>query len=402
MNDVNPLLVLGMMLTVIALGLASVILFWFIPNRLGILEQRISKQFMLYFSFAALAFVSYLVFPSWMPEVVTVLMNTLCYTVAIYMLRQGLLIRKHHTVKPLLQNPIFIANIVFTILVQYLCFSIYKDDLSIRLTVLNINMIALYLSCLPLVSDKQGGEAVVYHTIWFSTILLFTLCCTLFIDKLVGFYAFFVMSAQTILFLVWLGVLFGLLLADSIQRHYQNSVTDAMTGLNNRRYFVEETISQLQHIKKGLTKAQTPTANLIICDIDNFKKINDTYGHSVGDQVICHVANILKQVTRKDDVVARIGGEEFAIYLPNTSSEDASTTAKRLQRLTHELPCGEVFFTVSSGISSGKITPHIDIHSLFDALMREADRALYQAKHDGRDKVCVVQPDGHILTMHTV
>ena len=160
--------------------------------------------------------------------------------------------------------------------------------------------------------------------------------------------------------------------------------TDPMTGLYNRRHFAcvaEHTINLARREKKSVS--------VILLDIDRFKKINDTYGHNVGDEVIIRLAQILKKNKRASDVCCRFGGEEFVILLPNTDLKGAVTLAQNLRNIVEgvvmEAPNGGEFnFTISAGVSSVDI---LNEPTVEDAI-RRADEALYKAKETGRNRVC--------------
>lgn len=164
----------------------------------------------------------------------------------------------------------------------------------------------------------------------------------------------------------------------------QMAHTDALTGLNNRRSF--ERLADL-HIQQN-TIHPIPLS-LLIFDVDHFKKINDQYGHDVGDQVLQHIAEIAKLHTRTGDLLARFGGEEFTILLPNTRLDDAFNIAERLrlsiQNMRIEIEAQRhIHCTISIGLA--EITP--EINRLKQAF-RHADVALYQAKAAGRNQTCM-------------
>ncbi len=158
--------------------------------------------------------------------------------------------------------------------------------------------------------------------------------------------------------------------------------TDYMTKLYNRRYFskVSKNILNLAARDKSLTA-------LIMIDIDMFKRINDTYGHSIGDDVIIYLSNKLLELTRKSDIVCRYGGEEFVILLPETSIEGAVENAKKI-RLDIESSSlnldnnTQLNFTISIGISRV-----IGNEENIEATLNRADMALYEAKNSGRNRV---------------
>ena len=163
------------------------------------------------------------------------------------------------------------------------------------------------------------------------------------------------------------------------------AVTDPLTGLFNRRY-------AQTHIRLLLEDARTNggSVSALMVDIDHFKTINDTHGHFVGDQVICSVAHTLKSAIRASDLVARFGGEEFVVILPNISPKDTNTLAQRLRQKVSEITTdkAQISITISIGIS------RFDTSELFecalqdsDQLLEEADQALYCAKRAGRNRV---------------
>jgi len=158
--------------------------------------------------------------------------------------------------------------------------------------------------------------------------------------------------------------------------------TDHLTKLYNRRYFVAQA-------EKEFCRAQrhNNSLSLVSLDIDHFKKINDQYGHPIGDQVLIKIAKKLMKNIRCEDVLARIGGEEFSIILPETSIEVAMSAAERIRLEQENLPVkgdwyGEIKVTLSIGVSS-----LLTQDQNFDQLFMRADEALYQAKKLGRNQV---------------
>ena len=162
------------------------------------------------------------------------------------------------------------------------------------------------------------------------------------------------------------------------------SITDPLTKLYNRRYFSEISIKLLE-----LAKRQKQPLSLMILDIDKFKNINDTYGHDVGDEVIISLANLLKKIQRKSDVVCRFGGEEFVLLLPNTDYDDAKKVAEKIRKKVKksEVLYGKnnsLKFTVSIGVAQVDTTNENSI----EPALKRADNALYEAKKSGRNMVC--------------
>jgi diguanylate cyclase (GGDEF)-like protein len=161
----------------------------------------------------------------------------------------------------------------------------------------------------------------------------------------------------------------------------EQATTDELTGLANRRYFMERARTELQRVRR-----HGGNAAVLLIDIDYFKRVNDTYGHAAGDQVLITLARRLTERVRDADLVSRLGGEEFALLLPRTSVEAAAQLAERLRVENGAEPYlvdgVTIEVTFSVGVAATTSTT-CDV----ETLLREADRALYEAKNAGRDRV---------------
>lgn len=156
---------------------------------------------------------------------------------------------------------------------------------------------------------------------------------------------------------------------------------DPLTSIYNRRYFSD----RAREILSLMQRQKTPVS-LIMLDVDNFKQINDRLGHGIGDRALRAIAGSLLKDSRLEDLVARIGGEEFAILLPNTSLEEARAKAERMRNsiASVHLPgidAGQL--TASFGVINGRGEDTLDV----DAMLNRADKALYEAKSAGRNTV---------------
>ncbi len=171
-------------------------------------------------------------------------------------------------------------------------------------------------------------------------------------------------------------------LIESNKRLEMLSVTDGLTKLYNHRYLQDELARAFEESQRY----QRPLS-LAIVDLDFFKKVNDTYGHAVGDEVLRAVSRMFQDSVRSTDVAARYGGEEFAVMMPETELDDAIAFAEKIRSMIETTPietaAGLVPVTVSIGVSS---IPHTRIH-LAKELVVAADKALYRAKKNGRNQV---------------
>ena len=165
------------------------------------------------------------------------------------------------------------------------------------------------------------------------------------------------------------------------QTMQQAALTDGLTGMQNRRYFddaLREYIGEFRKIEKPV--------GLMIIDLDHFKTVNDTHGHDIGDEVLRNVASCLKDMTRYHDIVARLGGEEFAVVAPNMDMAMLTRLAERIRRAIAAM-------VVESGNIRLKVTASLglavwDGRESQEQLVRRADTQLYQAKRAGRNRVC--------------
>jgi len=159
---------------------------------------------------------------------------------------------------------------------------------------------------------------------------------------------------------------------------------DYLTGLYNRRYF-----QQISQDLINLAKRETSKLSIIMLDIDKFKMVNDTYGHSAGDQVLKHFAKTLTEYTRNSDIVARLGGEEFAVLL-HSDEKGAEVIAEKMRKAIESQPVtidteNYISLTVSLGVSSVDVENDVNI----DTALNKSDTALYKAKNSGRNKVII-------------
>ncbi len=157
------------------------------------------------------------------------------------------------------------------------------------------------------------------------------------------------------------------------------AVTDSLTGLANRRWFTNELEAELRRS----ARYGRPVA-IVLLDLDDFKAINDRYGHGAGDEALVALAEVLRKVTRDVDLPARIGGEEFAVLAPESDEEGASILAERLRASIEEvrLAAGGGILSLTASFGVAATPPDVSV----EVLMHAADRALYEAKRRGKNR----------------
>ncbi len=174
----------------------------------------------------------------------------------------------------------------------------------------------------------------------------------------------------------------------NLERLKRQGLTDTLTGINNRRFFDQRLTEEVE----GAGRSGKPLSCMLL-DVDFFKRVNDTYGHQVGDLVLREVASIIRAQLRGSDVLSRYGGEEFSALLANTSIDVAEEVAERIRRGVEErvfdVPDFEPFnITISIGVATLKAEANTSLNKKSgDVLIGQADRVLYDAKANGRNQV---------------
>jgi len=213
---------------------------------------------------------------------------------------------------------------------------------------------------------RKIGDPMKEWFIRFAPLILFSVSASVWLTfllfiKILGLKIIIFVILSHLLLLLYCGIL--------IRKLSLKANIDDLTGICNRRYFFYK-ISEF-------LKNKSPVS-LMIVDIDDFKRINDTYGHSAGDEVLKQFASILKNITRSYDIVARLGGDEFAIVMPQTRMENVYKMAERIKRSIEEhvfmAGCAAEKISVSIGIGTAILPCDIDF------LINRADSALYKAK----------------------
>ncbi len=170
-------------------------------------------------------------------------------------------------------------------------------------------------------------------------------------------------------------------LTKNVKKLHKLSITDTLTNLYNRRYFFEVSENMI-----SIALREKKIISLLMIDIDYFKKINDTYGHHIGDFVLIEYAKDIKKIMRESDIFARIGGEEFAVVLNDTSPDGARIIAEKIRKVTEikRFIYDDISINITISIGISALNQNI---SSVEELYKEADRQLYRAKENGRNRV---------------
>ncbi|MGA7181116.1 MAG: GGDEF domain-containing protein [Thiobacillaceae bacterium] len=168
------------------------------------------------------------------------------------------------------------------------------------------------------------------------------------------------------------------LLSEALRKEQSHSRTDYLTGLRNRLAFVEQA-----RLTLSLCRRNARPVALAYIDLDNFKSVNDSLGHARGDALLQKCGTVIAESLRATDIAARIGGDEFVVFLPETKAEDAETL---LERLLHALEACSDFRSVGVTASIG-IVAEAAANSDIDQLLKEADIRMYRAKREGRNRI---------------
>lgn len=210
-------------------------------------------------------------------------------------------------------------------------------------------------------------------------IKFFPIIASVFIlfSHILGYIATLYLPTYSML-LIWLSsgcidIIFILKLGKITRSFHKSMYIDTLTQLNNRDFFYASISDSMEKLQK-----KQSYISLLIIDLDNFKKINDTYGHIAGDEILKQLSNILKHNIRATDIATRWGGDEFVITLPGVSAKDALNIADRIRSAihSHDFFYNNILFKVTASIGITSVGSKMDINAFIDL----ADKALYKAK----------------------
>lgn len=268
-----------------------------------------------------------------------------------------------------------------------------NEPLPLRSQVASLVMAGLAYMSIPLAlkNRKPSETGRLLYALFLGVTVLGLIVRTITVQRLAGNNGFLETNASSVYLmlltcfsLLTTGFSIMLIISQWLQqRLFINATYDALTGIYNR-YALTEMSDTLELTADLLSQSWS----LAMIDIDHFKNVNDQYGHPVGDRVLRWVAERLKQTVRSKDILARYGGEEFVVILPGTSLKQALTWAERARHTVANesfvMEHQQINITVSIGIAETTKTAHT-----LDEVIKLADVALYDAKHQGRNRVCI-------------
>ncbi len=432
--NIDSLVYIGFTFTVLAMGLFAGILFKFVISFITKSSLNSDKtfaekhnqtlfinQFIYFFVTASFGFVMFILFANFMVDNVflntfTVGISASLYVVSALHLTEGLRLRhvfkqqiianikdtSNRTIEqkiaytPLIKTARYYLHAFFTSLL-YISLYIIDGDVNLyMITFICLYICYLLLGGLQYVRGEYLTEKIIFNLIRTTCLYILVIVIATFVIGAERT-SLFVIGVQAINYILWSGALMLLVTSDNAYIHYKNSVKDPLTGAYNRRHFV----SQIQTICHDNLVNDNAIA-LIICDIDNFKNINDKYGHDVGDSVIQQFAQRLQSQLHESNVLSRIGGEEFAIILPHTDLATAQQIAENMRKCTEDLPMNindneQISITGSFGVTAiERVTANYsqikknNEYYYTDKLYNNADEAMYYAKETGKNTVTAI------------
>lgn len=376
----NALIVVFFIVTL--LGGFAALFFCIAPMRIEQKNRGVIGYFVVFFLCLVLGCIVYILRSPFTDQGSTLINGALFITGA-FALRHGFMLRKTPNTRHLLSSKLYWLCLMLMVVVNvYILHEVYKS-FWLRIAFMNWMSAAITLSFIPLISINEKwthGETLVKYAALFIALIFFTVPAVYLTTQNIMLYVLCTIIIEVLIIHIWLGCLCALMMSDAIQTHYENSINDTLTGIYNRRFF-------MQHIEQCKREDMQNNA-LVICDLDDFKCINDTFGHKNGDLAIIAFACLLRDNVNKQDVVARIGGEEFALCLKNVTLNDAKNIAERLKELTQatvlKTQDGKpIKLSASFGVCA--FGRGISI----DDVLHKADSAMYDAKKNGKGQVCL-------------
>ena len=346
-------------------------------------KKQAANRFFLGFLLLGFAFISFS-FDPWLPKVWSVFFNNMLYPASTYLILLGIISWYQYTVPKRYIFFMHLHVILFGLLQAAIYLYIeHSDYIRIALCITTeviIFSVAFVFSWYHRRPEHRGERYISLAMLVCAISVSFP---SLFLIKTRSFevYGLGVVVMQILASDFLLGALMSLFLFDQINWHYRRSIRDELTGLYNRRYFRDQLSEQIgQNDQQGV---------VAMIDIDYFKRVNDTYGHDVGDKVMINVAKVLQDNIPLKGVLARYGGEEFVLYAPWPNLSIAATHLDEIRKAIELLEFDEDGHQFGITISIGCARLALDVDVIES--IKCADHALYQSKVHGRNRVTVME-----------
>jgi diguanylate cyclase (GGDEF)-like protein len=344
-------------------------------------SSRSFRNFFILFGFSFLGFAIATIEMNFL----TVFINCSLYLTSLFYLKQGFASfgGSNKKITDKLNKEYFLLLFLITIL-NPIVFTLLYDSWVIRTSIMIPVAIYYCLTCLNYLeeNDSNPGVKMSRVSIRICIYLLLLILSVMIITDSIFMYLSTLMIAQCVFILLVFGSTLVLFLGDATNQFKKEAATDYLTGLFNRRYLNKR-------LNEDVTAAKRHAMNIsiVVFDLDNFKMINDRYGHDAGDEVLKTVSKVILEVIRDSDIAARMGGEEFCLVLPYTDLNAASLLSERLrlkiESSTTTYLDNEIKITSSFGISQ------VDLKNATGLSMINADKAMYRAKSNGRNQIKV-------------
>ena len=368
--SIDPYVVLMTVLVTLTCG----IFIWYATPRDETIHVRQIRYFSHFFFLTSLSWALVLTRTEASAELNMFFTNTVTY-ISFALLLNGFRVRAKESTIPLLW---ILFPALFISAVESLFLSA-SDQFVYRLFLTYSIWFIIVFFAYQLIKEENPSKGKSASLVSFAITVIFIIVSIILQLLGVTFDYVYLIFCYTIFYVTLFASISSLMLSDEVAKHQRDAVTDQLTGLNNRRFFIEQGGKLLSSARR-----HDFPMSIILCDIDHFKSINDTFGHSIGDSAIREIAQILNESVRNGDFLARFGGEEFIALLPQTDLKGAIDVAERMRRLTEQkeiqVPNSMINLTASFGVTE------IDGLDL-DANIIRADKALYQAKSNGRNRI---------------
>ncbi len=384
-SDDQIIAIMTYMIMLLVISIIAASLFLYLPNPSKRHEIICLRYFCGYFWVSSLSYVAFILSGAEiLPLIFATFLNNGLAITAPYFLYFGL--NWHYkTSTHLHQNRLILFHILGASTLISLIAAVVDNSLILVELVFFPNLFIAFFAAYKVLLNNisqypNPGEKLFKRTFQFSFFAMAIMLSIIVITENFFIYTGGIMIMQGIMTVGFLSAVYFSYLYRVINKLRKLSITDPLTKLFNRRYF----LAQANTVIRSAGRDKQPMC-LIMCDLDYFKKINDQYGHEAGDSALIAFADILKTTLREQDTVARIGGEEFIILLPNTNLDLVAKISERLRANTEALSIKTSTDTIKITASFGICL--IDPARSVESNIRLVDETLYTAKSKGRNRV---------------